>query len=236
MDQKANTVADLSAVLSRQETLANQHQEEAREEQKEVRKATDKMDTRLERIKLEMSEKRPAAIAGDEQTSAQYKALRGEKLRIRRALQKPMPHFALEGRYHPKNDTTPVYERGPSKTRRRGLLPRMSMESVRIQWANQDDAEFANKWPKTVEHDSLQAADSRTRNVHPLPELPEDNFPSDLDNVSEESRGDNASTQQPREVRKDPPTSQIDSRLDPSEEPSRDWITRLLNRLKYGSA
>ena len=224
MDQKANTVADLAAVLDHQAQLAECHQADAAREHELVQSATQQARARIEQIKSEMLEQKPRAMQGSEQAIAQYKSLRNEKMRLWKALEKPRPDFALQHKYHPKNNPEPIHQRGPTRTRtrRRGLLPRMSMDGLRIKWADLGDAQYARTWPETVVHDELESFDNRTRHTHPLPE-PIATAPSEAE--------EKTLTEDEAQVRIPPQNASSEVEKVSQEKP---MLTRIIERLQYG--
>lgn len=215
-DQKANSIADLAAVLETQAQIAQKHQEQADRENKQKANATANANTRYQEIGVRMRELRSEALSGNEDARKEYKQLKNEKIHIRKALRKPMPHLALKRKYHPLNDPTPVSQRRFTREQRQKLLPRMSMAGLRIQWANTLDAEFARTWPKSVVHEALQEANLRTRHMHPPTAAPSTNL--DLEAI------ENSKAQA---------TLQESSQPETTREPS--MLERLVVRLRDGA-
>ena len=167
MDQRANSIADLAAVLIRQERLAKMDQNTAQQQQAEIEKQTTAANARYQEISQKLKELRPTALDGERKDLEEYKQLKAERMRIRRNLKKPMPHYALRGQYHPLNEPSPETIKPTSRRTRRQLRQSVTIEGVGIKWANIMDAEFARTWPAAVIHETLEAPTNRTRHIHP---------------------------------------------------------------------
>ena len=223
MDQKANSVADLAVVLERQAKLAEKHQLEAAAEQEQIQKVVQKANARMDEITVQKQELKSAVMSGDEKAKQKYKAIRNEKILLRKAIAEPMPHFALAGKYHALNDKVPLSQRGRTRTRKARVVPRMSMHGLRIGWANLLDAEYAPTWPASVLHEELPKSDNRTRHSHVIPdsevpgqtELEETKVATDEEKIETQ-------TQPAVEVAKDPAP----------DEPN--WMARLSKRISQG--
>ena len=225
MDQKANSIADMAAVLQRQTEVARTHQQQAEQERENIRKATEKANLRYEEIKSLLRQLRPTALNGDEEALKQYKVLKNEKIHIRKSLEKPMPHRALKRRYHPLNDAHPVAKQRWNKTQRRLILPRMSTQGLRIKWANILDAEFAQTWPSSVIHEALERATPQTRHTHP-PATPPQLAPTQAEEVAVENNQAEIAVQTPPSAAAESPVPEA------LKEPSR--LERLVSRLRDG--
>lgn len=86
-----------------------------------------------------------------------YKAAKREKMRLKKAMSAP------------EASSNAVPKRGPGRQRRGRAVSPVSMDGIKIAWANVFDAEFAATWPKSVVHDDMSAAGTRVRNVAPKP-------------------------------------------------------------------
>lgn len=228
MDQKANSIADMAAVLQRQVEVAETHQAETQKETAQIQQAVANAQLRHEEIKSQLRQLRPTALNGDDEHALKtYKALKNERMHIRRSLEKPMPHLALKHKYHPLNDPSPVSKRKWTRYQRHQILPRMSVQGLRIKWADILDAEFARTWPASVVHESLETANARTRHIHPpmeaSPPPPPPPAPSRAEGAMMEKDEANTAVQTSPVAKKKPKSS---------EEPGR-W-ERLIVRLQHG--
>ena len=226
--QVPNTVADLAAVLFGQEKISSSHQQQHQDEQQKNQEALEKANQRMDDIKSQM---RQARLLDSEEAWARYKALRAEKIRLRKHMQKPVPWKALAGKYDPLNLSIPPARRGPGKTRLHPDAPKWTMDGVRIDWADIREADFAQKWPESVTHDVLAKEGQRVRHVHPPPEPWRPSF--ELQDAEHEE-----------DVSKVPPISESlpeikPARKSPSEEMSPadrepTWLDRLISRGRDG--
>lgn len=159
-DQKANSIADLAYVMQKQHEAAivagRKTEEERALNEMELEKANKTLADYRQRLKsLEDKD--------DEASRAEYKDIKLKKMKIRDAMQKPMPYAALTGRYHIKNDGRIPAKRGPLKKLRTKDRPRTTMEGVKIEWANILDKAYAKEWPATVSHELLPQRGQRIR-------------------------------------------------------------------------
>lgn len=148
-DQKANTVADLAAVLGRQEELAQEWEGEAQAKNEEHRSRRSRLDEVLKEKKQLRGELAKLAEGTKEEVKvARYRELKREKMRLMRDIA-----AAEQGVVKPKAP----WEK---KTKQK---PMMSMDGVKIEWADLLDAEFAKTWPESVEHDVFAHVGNRGR-------------------------------------------------------------------------
>lgn len=161
-DQKANSVADLAAVMYAQERAARMASQKTLAESEHNRVALAKANARLTEL-LQM--RRDLRSKTDEESVRKYRQVKLEKIKLQKAMQAPMPYKALAGKYHMMNDNRLPARRGP--LRRLGLrhIPRPSMNGVKIEWANLLDAQFAKSWPEAVVHSELALGGGRSRHV-----------------------------------------------------------------------
>lgn len=163
-DQKANSIADLAAVLLTQEKVAAQHAEEMRAEKARDAQARMEAEERLAKLLAE----RKAAV--ERRDVERMREVKREKMKLKRAMALPESSAALSGQYSPLNDGRPIPKRGVGRERRFNDVPPVTMEGIKIAWSNVLDAEFAATWPKGVVHDELSAGGRRIRNVPPKPD------------------------------------------------------------------
>jgi len=235
-DQKANSIADMAAVLLNQERVATQQDrsEEAMGVTREARRA--KAQARLDRALVARRE----ALRKEGGDREAFRAAKNEKMRIQRALRQaengneerliavvaaggtlsgsPTVPETTEGGTSTALETA-GQETDPREQKLKG--PRLSMDGVRIEWTNVLDAEFARSWPAGVVHEELQRGGNRTRNVPPSvlrAVLPT----SDLVAPPKST------------VKVDEPAASNDSReVEVEQQPSR--LQRLVTRLKFGA-
>lgn len=176
-DQKANSIADMAAVLLGQEQVAMEQdrREDVMRVIKEDRRA--KAQGRLDRALVARRE----ALRKEGGDKEAFRAAKNEKMRIQRALRQAeagdeerliavvaAENVMSEQRTMPKTiegGTNAEPEKAGQERKLRG--PRLSMDGVRIEWTNVLDAEFARTWPAAVVHEELQRGGNRTRNVPP---------------------------------------------------------------------
>lgn len=148
-DQKANTVADLAAVLGRQEEVARESEGDREIKSEEERSRRARLDEVLKEKKhLRMELAKVAEGSKEEVKVARYRELKRQKMRLMKDIA-----AAEAGIVKPKAP----WER---KTKQR---PTMSMDGVKIEWADLLDAEFAKTWPQSVVHDVFAHAGNRGR-------------------------------------------------------------------------
>lgn len=152
-DQKANTVADLAAVLTRQEELAAQSAQEAavrKGEEDAIRARLDEVLRLKKEARIELG--KMAEGQRDEAVMARYKALKNEKMKLVRQLA--------------AREAGVVKPRAPWESKAK-QKPVFSMDGVKVQWADLLDAEFATTWPQSVVHDVLGHGGNRGRYLAP---------------------------------------------------------------------
>ncbi|KAI9671353.1 MAG: hypothetical protein M1831_004262 [Alyxoria varia] len=130
-DQKANSIADLAAVLFMQQKLANQQEAAFRTYVHEELKAMETAEETLPKIKREM-EHLEAEDSQSPEAREKYKALKRDKMHIRKALKKPVVSKALAGEYDVRNDDRPTAKRGMGHERGNREEPRLSMEDKKM--------------------------------------------------------------------------------------------------------
>jgi len=162
-DQKANSIADLAAVLLGQEKIAAQHAEQSTANQTRNEQARQQAHARLATLIAERKE------AAKKQDLEQYKALKREKMKLKKAMESPEPFAALHAVYSPLNDRQAPAKRGLGRQRGSARKPLITLDGVNIAWANVLDAEFAATWPSSVVHKDLSTVGARVRNVAPKP-------------------------------------------------------------------
>jgi len=179
-DQKANTVADLAAVLGRQEELSQELAGETEVKNEEHRLRTARLDEVLKEKKQLRGELAKLAEGSKEEVKvARYRELKREKMRLMKDIA-----AAEQGVMKPKAP----WER---KTKQK---PMMSMDGVKIEWSDLLDAEFAKTWPEGVVHDVFAHAGNRGRYQAPSVVKPSrvseemDEIPEELLNIAETSQ------------------------------------------------
>ncbi|KAB8360924.1 hypothetical protein FH972_024656 [Carpinus fangiana] len=162
-DQKANSIADMAYVLLRQDRVARYQSQHDETEQLKNEAAEEKAKARVAELrKLKEEAQKDTTPEG----ITKFKALKAEKQHLVRNLGKPVEHRSVAGLWSPINDKRPKAKRGVGRLRGLRGAPRMTMEGVRIEWANILDAEFAANWPQSVIHDTITRGGPRTRNIH----------------------------------------------------------------------
>lgn len=223
MDQKANSIADLAAVLQRQEMAAEEQEKVAEQErQKSVEVIVDAK-KRLGEIQARKAELRPK---WDEDASAreEYKRLKNEKMKIRKRLGKPVAWKALVNEYDVLNDATPPAKKGLGRRRGRKAIPNLTMDGLRIEWSDLQDAEFAETWPKSVMHDTMPRGENRYRHASPPPsEVP-----------SAEPKIEAAQKEKERQLEGTPSVAELTESPQPSQ-PTQSRLDRLIVRLRDGA-
>lgn len=195
-DQKANSIADVAAVLLQQHQLS-----QVADEKIEKERALNDDALKQAQIKLEELLKRRKELLGkqDEASKKEYVEIKKRKIKIQSAMEKPAPYYALHGIYHVVNDnripakkhrmslnglqrpdpTVPYKHAGPlAKDLRNRDRPPMSMKGIKIEWADILDREYAEEWPTSVEHGllNMEGRDSRYHHLTKIgePEEPEE--------------------------------------------------------------
>lgn len=199
LDQRANSVADLAAVLAAQEALGAKTQQKKDEEAKSRRAyevqtmidlAKEAENGALDELKLQvkqLTEQLKSAEAGESSeisktqlrkqrydTHARMVKMRHSSVKVKRAkeeLEKSGVQLSPEqqdARLREKlsNDPAPlprnIPKRGPLRARlERQNAPVFSTEGIVIKWANHLDAEFAESWPETIDHQPMGFARNR---------------------------------------------------------------------------
>ena len=126
-DQKANSIADLAAVLFMQQKLADQQDTAFRTYVHDELIALETAEEALPKIKQEM-ESLEVKIVESPKAREKYKALKRDKMHIRKALKKPVVSKALAGEYDLRNDDRPTAKRGIGQERGNRDEPCLSME------------------------------------------------------------------------------------------------------------
>lgn len=205
LDQRANSVADLAAVLAAQEALGAKTQQQKDEEAKSRRAyqvqtmidmAKEVEQGALDEVKLQIKqlEEQLKSSAADESTETsktqlrkQLKDARARKAklnwstsnveRVKAELKESGVELSLEQQDVRLRESLPVFptprtiaKRGPMRARlERENAPVFSTEGIVIKWANHLDAEFAESWPETVDHQPMGFARNRAPNADQEP-------------------------------------------------------------------
>ncbi|KAL8847437.1 MAG: hypothetical protein Q9221_007506 [Calogaya cf. arnoldii] len=168
MDQKANSVADLAAVLLRAEEKLPKTDEviDPKEEaEKEARQAEEREKAKkawMAKVEASRREKKldfdpEAALQLWEQKEANRIA-RKEKMQTERLRKKEeAPLLKLKAKEKQVEWVRRMQKIGKKTALRKDPQPHEEpgVEGVKISWANLLDAEFAEQWPKAVVHDGL---------------------------------------------------------------------------------
>ena len=225
MAQKANSIADLAAVLRSQERDAKLGEQTAEKEHEMAESKDREAKERLEEIKIRKAELRPR-IKESEEARKEYKELKNEKMKIQKMLKKPVPWKALQGEHDPLNDETPPAKRGLGRRRGIKAIPRVTMDGICIEWAEMQDAEFAQSWPKSVVHDKMRLGGKATRHSAPAP-TPTHEEPPQLEAVKTE--------EQERLEHVQPKKPAMLPQPDQEKKPSQTALERLVVRLRDGA-
>lgn len=205
LDQRANSVADLAAVLAAQEALGAKTQQQKDEEAKSRRAyqvqtmidmAKEVEQGALDEVKLQIKqlEEQLKSSAADESTETsktqlrkQLKDARARKAklnwstsnveRVKAELKESGVELSPEQQDVRLRESLPVFptprtiaKRGPMRARlERENAPVFSTEGIVIKWANHLDAEFAESWPETVDHQPMGFARNRAPNADQEP-------------------------------------------------------------------
>lgn len=161
-DQKANSIADMAYVLLRQDKVARFQDRQGELERVKNEAAEKKAHERLAELRILKAE---AEKDTTPEGIKKFKELKAEKQRLVRNLAKPVEFRSMEGLWSPINDARPKAKRGVGRLRGVRGAPKMTMDGVRIEWANILDAEYAAQWPQSVIHDSIERGGPRTRNI-----------------------------------------------------------------------
>jgi len=163
-DQKANSIADLAAVLLTQEKIAIKVAAQSKADQARNDQAMQEAQARLTQLLADRKEAR------SQKDKERFTAAKREKMKLKKKMAKPEPWAALQGEYSLANDTQLPAKRGPGRLRGKKAAPPVTMEGIKIAWANLLDAEFAATWPSSVVHDDMITPGTRMRYVPPKPE------------------------------------------------------------------
>ena len=172
-DQKANSIADLAAVLGGQAKIEAREQTRAeraegkRVEKEEVARArlAEVVSTRRE-AKAEMFKAEGEAA---EAARTRYKELKKEKMRLQKELGSQTFGGAvmLDAAEPSLSAAEPIVPAPASNSR--AATPKeksiMMMDGIKIEWANLLDAEFAQTWPAAVVHDAMPHGGNRGRHM-----------------------------------------------------------------------
>jgi hypothetical protein len=205
LDQRANSVADLAAVLAAQEALGAKTQQMKDEEAKSRRAyqvqtmidmAKEVEQGALDEVKLQMKQMKEQlkSSASDESTEMSKTQLRKQlkdaiarrtKLnwsssnveRVKAELKESGAELSPEQLDARLRESLPEFpaprsipKRGPLRARiQRENAPVFSTEGIVIKWANHLDAEFAESWPETVDHQPMGFARNRAPNADQEP-------------------------------------------------------------------
>jgi hypothetical protein len=204
LDQRANSVADLAAVLAAQEALGTKTQQNKDEEAKSRRAfqvqtmidmakeveqgALDQVQLQIEQLKEQL---KSSAADGTEMSKTQLRKqltdtyARRTKLdyssrnveRVKAELKESGVELSPEQQEARLRESLPEYpaprtipKRGPMRARlERQNAPVFSTEGIVIKWANHLDAEFAESWPETIDHQPMGFARNRAPNADQEP-------------------------------------------------------------------
>lgn len=162
-DQHANSVADLAAVMLRQNEAASAAESSTAEERRRNDEAL--LDARAKVAEL-IKEKKELEGKTDDESLKKYKDAKREKMRLQRLMKKPAPAAALAHEYHVMNDPRKPTKKSPLRTRLANRnRPVTMMEGVKIEWADLTDKNFAQEWPETLEHAKMRLPKGRSRSV-----------------------------------------------------------------------
>lgn len=220
-DQKANSIADLAAVLRSQEQAAETQQRTVEQDREIAERTISEAKQRLDEIRARKAKLRPR-IAESQEACTEYKDLKRDKMRIQKAFTKPIEWKALKGEYEVLNDTAPPAKRGPGRRRGMKAIPRMTMQGIRIEWADVQDAEFAETWPGAVVHDKME----RVRNIAPIPSVVHQELP-EVEAAKIEK--------QERLAKTFAPSSTIKDQSIEEQQPAQSRLERLVVRLRDGA-
>ncbi|KAI9721161.1 MAG: hypothetical protein M1828_005268 [Chrysothrix sp. TS-e1954] len=224
-DQKANSIADLAAVLIRQAEIAALQAQ--RTEKKDSLAEAKIQEAHQELAEVQAHKKEMEKHMNESEESKQrYKQLKLRKMKLVKALQSPAPYEALLGRYSLQNDKRPLAKHGIGRLRGQSPRPNFQADGVKIQWADSYDAEYAATWPAQVIHEEMtRERGGRDRNTPPRPEAleetPLEEKISDVGQLLQVSKEPGIKVATPVESEED------------EEELTR--MQRLVMRLKYGA-
>jgi hypothetical protein len=216
LDQRANSVADLAAVLAAQEALGTKTQQNKDEEAKTRRAfqvqtmidmAKEVEQGALDEVKLQIKQLKEqlessAADGSTEMSKTQLRKqlkdsiARRTKLnwsslnmeRVKAELKESNGGLSPEQLDARLRESLPEYpaprsipKRGPMRARlERENAPVFSTEGIVIKWANHLDAEFAESWPETVDHQPMGFARNRAPNADQDPVMDVENAEGEI--------------------------------------------------------
>jgi hypothetical protein len=212
LDQRANSVADLAAVLAAQEALGTKTQQNKDEEAKSRRAfqvqtmidmAKEVEQGALDEVKLQIKQleeqlKSSSADGSTEMSKTQLRKqlkdmiARKTKLqwssscvkRVKEEMKESGGELSPEQQDARLRENLPEYpaprsipKRGPMRARlERENAPVFSTEGIVIKWANHLDAEFAESWPETIDHQPMGFARNRAPNADQEPIMDVESF------------------------------------------------------------
>jgi len=212
LDQRANSVADLAAVLAAQEALGTKTQQNKDEEAKSRRAfqvqtmidmAKEVEQGALDEVKLQIKQleeqlKSSSADGSTEMSKTQLRKqlkdmiARKTKLqwssscvkRVKEEMKESGGELSPEQQDARLRESLPEYpaprsipKRGPMRARlERENAPVFSTEGIVIKWANHLDAEFAESWPETIDHQPMGFARNRAPNADQEPIMDVESF------------------------------------------------------------
>jgi hypothetical protein len=167
-DQKANSVADLAAVLEKMALEGGSVASVDREAKREDRVRREK--ERLERVLVRRKEARNvlSKAKGEEVEKARetYRELKKQKMKMQKALAAASASPVAEVDAVGVDGLPLATSTRPTAAPKRGAAkqkPVISADGVKIQWANLLDAEYAATWPESVVHDVMPHGGNRGR-------------------------------------------------------------------------
>lgn len=155
MDQKANSIADLAAVLLRADERLPLNEVEQRKVEERIVEQKSKMDERLKNTNPERIIEQKSKNDERLKTTGPEREFNLEKeVERREAKKREMKIARKETRVETirklqKKGIGFVVRKDPQEIEKGGV------EGVKIRWANLLDAEFAEQWPDAVVHDGL---------------------------------------------------------------------------------
>ena len=230
MDQKANSIADLAAVLKRQENVSVKHARQVQGHQA----LNEAAKVRAMARKDELTDLMRAEWVEGENQNETYNTYKIERRKMIRALAKPNVHAAVEQKYAYENDNTPMDKRGRRHPGYKAPAPLFTMNGVKIEWADITDAEFAQSWPVSVVHGTLERGEHMLRDSHTTviePALTQEEVKRRL--LEAETIGRDPERRQPVNPSNPPSSKAIEDVVPDDKEPS--LLQRLMNRLTVGN-
>lgn len=189
-DQKANSIADLAAILAEQAKISEEHRAIESTTEKRRAEVMEKAQRRVEELKSLKAATRTEYMANrGAETQNAYREHKKALLKLKGAMKNPHDigsYKALDAleelcetpnltqlaekqgkEYHPDKEEPERLTWWRPEEKLKGA--RMSMDGVRIEWANVLDAEFAKTWPEAVIHDTLTRGGNRQRHIAASP-------------------------------------------------------------------